>query len=71
MFALAQTSGTDALAVVAGIVILLLISAFFSSSEIALFSIDDLFVASLADDGAGDGGSPHSAGSGRIPTACW
>ncbi|MFC6873810.1 hemolysin family protein [Halobellus marinus] len=55
MFALAQTSGTDALAVVAGIVILLLISAFFSSSEIALFSIDDLFVASLADDGAGDG----------------
>ncbi|WP_311174205.1 hemolysin family protein [Halobellus ordinarius] len=55
MFALAQTSGTEPLAVVAGIIALLLISAFFSSSEIALFSIDDLFVASLVDDGAGDG----------------
>jgi CBS domain containing-hemolysin-like protein len=52
MLELLQVTGTAPITALATVVVLLLISAFFSSSEIALFSIDDLFVAGLND---GDG----------------
>ncbi|MGQ4555052.1 CNNM domain-containing protein [Halobellus sp. GM3] len=47
MFSLAQAVATVPFAAIGGVAALLLISAFFSSSEIALFSIDDLFVSGL------------------------